>query len=100
MAEPAASTKSSNPAPLGLYFETKLKQEVTFEGKRYLLFGFVDYSFGHAQRGSGSGNFVVVEAKRRYHIGLSYGQLIAYMGLLYLVSSCELGLTRCARDDP
>ena len=80
------SKHQSEPTAIGLYFETELKQKVTYQGKQYVLSGFADYSLGHTQRGSGSVNLVVVEAKRRYKIGNSYGQLLAYMGLLFFLS--------------
>jgi hypothetical protein len=69
---------------VGVYFETPLSQTVMHKGKAMLLSGWADYTLGHSQTESGLSNFVIVEAKRRYAIGLAYGQLLTYMGLTQL----------------
>ena len=70
------------PAPMGLYFETELRAPISFKGEKRMLCGFADWSLGHFSGGSGSGNLVLVEAKKRDYIRESYGQLAAYMGMM------------------
>ena len=75
--ESSASTSSQD---ICVYFETEIRQAISFQGKDYMLSGIADYSLGY-NAGTGSGNLVVVEAKGRFHLPLAYGQLLAYMGL-------------------
>ena len=89
----------SKPTAIGLYFETELKQKVNYQGQSFMLSGLADYSLGYQQRGSGSGNLVVVEAKKRYKLGKAYGQLLAYMGLLSHLFISELKLIYNGSDD-
>lgn len=63
-----------------LFFETELRQTVTFKGKPYVLSGLVDYSLGYQNDDTGSGSLIVVEAKRRDDMRKVYGQLLCYMG--------------------
>lgn len=78
IAENSASTSRQD---ICVYFETEIRQAISFKGKDYILSGIADYSLGYNDAGTGSGNFVVVEAKRPYHLNRAYGQLLAYMGL-------------------
>ena len=80
------------PVAIGLYLETELKQRVLYGGKPVLLSGLADYSLGYRQGGTSSGSLVIVKAKRRYQIGNSYGQLLAYMGLFVLLQSTSTRL--------
>lgn len=69
-------------AEIGINFETRLTREVNFQGQSRTLVGFADYTLGYDDKASGSGNLVVLEAKKRYHVTRAYGQLLAYMGTL------------------
>lgn len=75
------SPASTSRQDICVYFETEIRQAISFQGKDYVLSGIADYSLGYNNAGTGSGNLVVVEAKRRYYLPLAYGQLLAYMGL-------------------
>lgn len=77
----AESPASTSRQDICVYFETEVRQAISFKGKDYILSGIADYSLGYNDAGTGSGNLVVVEAKRRYHLNRAYGQLLAYMGL-------------------
>ena len=79
LANPLLMPSSSN-AELCLFFETELKQIVTFKNKPHVLSGLADYSLGYKHDDTGSGNLVVVEAKRKYDLSKAYGQLLSYMG--------------------
>ena len=75
------SPASTSRQDICVYFETEIRQAISFKGKDYILSGIADYSLGYNDAGTGSGNLVVVEAKRRYYLPRAYGQLLAYMGL-------------------
>ena len=75
------SPASASRQDICVYFETEIRQAISFKGKDYILSGIADYSLGYNDAGTGSGNLVVVEAKRRYYLPRAYGQLLAYMGL-------------------
>lgn len=77
----STSSFSSENAEICLYFETEMKQNIRFKGSTYVLRGIVDYSLGYSQGDIGSGNLVVVEAKRRFQMSRAYGPLLSYMGL-------------------
>ena len=74
---PASASRQDN----CVYFETEIRQAISFNGTDYVLSGIADYSLGYNNDGTGSGNLVVVEAKRRYYLHAAYRQLLAYMGL-------------------
>ena len=97
---PARPFDESKPTAIGLYFETELRQNVVYNGKQYILSGLADYTLGHEQRGSGADNLIVVEAKRRYDIGNSYGQLLAYMGTWCIPASPFARLIRTDSHGP
>lgn len=75
------SPASASRQDICVYFETEIRQAISFKGTDYVLSGIADHSLGYNNDGTGSGNLVVVEAKRRYHLHAAYGQLLAYMGL-------------------
>lgn len=64
-----------------VYFETEIRQTISFKGKDYVLSDVADYSYGYKKADTRSGYLVAVEAKRHYHLSLAYGLLLAYMGL-------------------
>ena len=66
---------------IGLVFKTEVKQSVIFGGKEHTLTGVADYSLGHKQLRSRSGNLILVAAKKRNCIENAYGKVLAYMGL-------------------
>ena len=75
------SPASTSGQDICVYFETEIRQAISFKGTDYVLSGIADYSLGYKNDGTGSGNLVVVEAERRYHLHVAYGQLLTYMGL-------------------
>lgn len=84
---PAKSRPTNDPidsdlvAPLtqlSLYVESELKQKVQHNGNSFTLTGIADYSLGYHDGVTMSGNLIVVEAKRRYHMSEAYGQLLSY----------------------
>lgn len=72
-----------------LFFETELKQTVTFKGKPHVLSGLADYSLGYRNDDTGSGNLIVVEAKRKDDMRKVYGQLLCYMGMIHQARKAE-----------
>ena len=94
-----SSPRTSEPVAMGLRLETELKQSVLYGGKLVLLSSSADYSLGYRQGGTSSGSLVIVQAKKRYQIGNSYGQLLAYMGLFVLLHSTSTRLTRRLSND-
>lgn len=80
------SPENANSPPLEkselcLFFETKLIKPITFNGRTYVLRSIADCSLGYSHCSTGSGNLVVVVAKRRYQMSLAYGQLLSSMGM-------------------
>lgn len=75
------SPASTSRQDICVYFETGIRQAISFKGKDYILSGIADYSLGYNDAGTGSRNLVVVETKRLYYLPRAYGQLLAYMGL-------------------
>lgn len=68
---PKMIAESPNPTSredLCVYFQTEIRQTIKFHGTDYVLSGIADYSLGYNHAGTGSGNLIVVEAKRRHHI--------------------------------
>ncbi len=86
--KPEFSSSRDTPVPMNVFFETELKQLVTFRGKQYLLSGIPNYSLGYKTEDTTiSNNLVIVEAKRRWAMESAYGQLLSYMGLLFSSNS-------------
>jgi hypothetical protein len=85
---------------MSLFVETEMKQVVVHKKKKYTLNGFADYTLGYSNERVLSGNLIVVEAKRRYHMGEAYGQLLSYMGLHCYLNIKSTRLTHSCRHGP
>lgn len=69
-------TISSDPAPLLLQFETKLKRLVTFKKEKHVLQGIADYSLWYDKEQPIGTNLILIETKRQEMLFLADGQLL------------------------
>lgn len=72
--------RGSSAQELNLRFETAMKMEVTYKGKKRELTGQSDYTLFYGNPEDTEGNLFVMEAKKKGDFWVGVPQLLAYMG--------------------